>query len=141
MFTQFFDELNIKTNGNKLIKITDKVSQFVDGSKISNGILNISILHTSASLLIQENADDDVQKDLLNFYDKLAPMDNDLYIHNTEGKDDMPAHIKSSLTNSNLTLSIKNNKLALGVWQGIYLFEHRIDQQLRKIFLHILGEK
>jgi len=141
MFTQFFDELNIKTNGNKLIKITDKVSQFVDGSKISNGILNISILHTSASLLIQENADDDVQKDLLNFYDKLAPMDNDLYIHNTEGKDDMPAHIKSSLTNSNLTLSIKKNKLALGVWQGIYLFEHRIDQQLRKIFLHILGEK
>jgi len=141
MFTQFFDELNVKTNGNKLIKITDKVSQFVDGSKISNGILNISILHTSASLLIQENADDDVQKDLLNFYDKLAPMDNDLYIHNTEGKDDMPAHIKSSLTNSNLTLSIKNNKLALGVWQGIYLFEHRIDQQLRKIFLHILGEK
>ena len=141
MFTQFFDELNIKTNGNKLIKITDKVSQFVVGSKISNGILNISILHTSASLLIQENADDDVQKDLLNFYDKLAPMDNDLYIHNTEGKDDMPAHIKSSLTNSNLTLSIKNNKLALGVWQGIYLFEHRIDQQLRKIFLHILGEK
>jgi secondary thiamine-phosphate synthase enzyme len=141
MFTQLFDELNIKTNGNKLIKITDKVSQFVDGSKISNGILNISILHTSASLLIQENADDDVQKDLLNFYDKLAPMDNDLYIHNTEGKDDMPAHIKSSLTNSNLTLSIKNNKLALGVWQGIYLFEHRIDQQLRKIFLHILGEK
>ena len=141
MFTQLFNELNIKTNGNKLIKITDKVSQFVDGSKISNGILNISILHTSASLLIQENADDDVQKDLLNFYDKLAPMDNDLYIHNTEGKDDMPAHIKSSLTNSNLTLSIKNNKLALGVWQGIYLFEHRIDQQLRKIFLHILGEK
>ena len=141
MFTQLFDELNIKTNGNKLIKITDKVSQFVDGSKISNGILNISILHTSASLLIQENADDDVQKDLLNFYDKLAPMDNDLYIHNTEGKDDMPAHIKSSLTNSNLTLSIKNNKLALGVWQGIYLFEHRINQQLRKIFLHILGEK
>jgi secondary thiamine-phosphate synthase enzyme len=141
MFTQFFDELNIKTYGNKLIKITDKVSHFVDGSKISNGILNISILHTSASLLIQENADDDVQKDLLNFYDKLAPMDNDLYIHNTEGKDDMPAHIKSSLTNSNLTLSIKKNKLALGVWQGIYLFEHRIDQQLRKIFLHILGEK
>jgi len=102
--------------------------------------LNISILHTSASLLIQENADDDVQKDLLNFYDKLAPMDNDLYIHNTEGKDDMPAHIKSSLTNSNLTLSIKNNKLALGVWQGIYLFEHRTEIQLRKIFLHILGD-
>jgi secondary thiamine-phosphate synthase enzyme len=141
MFTQFFDDLNIKTNGNKLIKITDKILQFVNHSKISNGLLNISILHTSASLIVQENADDDVQKDLLNFYDKLAPMDNEMYIHNTEGKDDMPAHIKSSLTNSSLTISIKKNKLILGTWQGIYLFEHRIDMQLRKIFLHILGEK
>jgi secondary thiamine-phosphate synthase enzyme len=141
MFTQFFDELNIRTDGNKLIKITDKVLQFADHSKISNGILNISILHTSASLIIQENADDDVQKDLLNFYDKLVPMDDDLYIHNTEGKDDMPAHIKSSLTNSNLTLSVKNSKLILGTWQGIYLFEHRIEQQIRKVFLHLIGQQ
>ena len=141
MFTQSFDELSIKTNASKLIKITDKVSNFVNQSKILNGILNISILHTSASLIIQENADDDVQKDILDFYDKLVPMDENLYIHNTEGKDDMPAHIKSTLTNSNLTLSIKNNKLILGTWQGIYLFEHRIDQQIRKVFLHIIGEK
>jgi secondary thiamine-phosphate synthase enzyme len=141
MFTQFFEELNIKTNGNKLFKITDKVLQFVDRSKILNGILNISILHTSASLIIQENDDDDVQKDLLNFYDKLVPMDNELYIHNTEGKDDMPAHIKSSLTNSNLTISIKNNKLILGTWQGIYLFEHRIETQVRKVFLHLIGQQ
>jgi secondary thiamine-phosphate synthase enzyme len=139
MFTQSFEELSIKTNGNKLIKLTEKVLNFVDRSKISNGILNISILHTSASLIIQENADDDVQKDILNFYDKLVPMDENLYIHNTEGKDDMPAHIKSTLTKSNLTLSIKNNKLILGTWQAIYLFEHKTDQQLRKIFLHILG--
>ncbi len=141
MFTQSFDELSIKTNGSKLIKITEKVSNFVNQSKILNGILNISILHTSASLIIQENADDDVQRDILNFYNKLVPMDEKLYIHNTEGKDDMPAHIKSSLTNSNLTLSIKNNKLILGTWQGIYLFEHRIEQQVRKVFLHIVGEK
>ena len=141
MFTQSFDELSIKTNGNKLIKITVRVSNFVNQSKILNGILNVSILHTSASLIIQENADDDVQKDILNFYDKLVPMDDDLYIHNTEGKDDMPAHIKSTLTNSNLTLSIKNSKLILGTWQGIYLFEHRIEQQIRKVFLHIVGEK
>jgi secondary thiamine-phosphate synthase enzyme len=141
MFTQSFEELNIKTNGNKLIKITEKVLDFVGRSDVSNGIVNISILHTSASLIVQENADDDVQKDLLNFYDKLVPMDNSLYIHNTEGKDDMPAHIKSSLTNSNLTLSIKNSKLILGTWQGIYLFEHRVEQQMRKIFLHLLGEK
>ena len=141
MFTQLFEELSIKTNGNKLIKITKKILNFIDRSKISNGILNISILHTSASLIVQENADDDVQKDILNFYDKLVSMYKDLYIHNTEGKDDMPAHIKSSLTNSNLTLSIKNNKLILGTWQGIYLFEHRIEQQIRKVFLHIIGEK
>jgi secondary thiamine-phosphate synthase enzyme len=141
MFTQSFEELNIKTNGNKLIKITEKVLDFVGRSDVSNGIVNISILHTSASLIVQENADDDVQKDILNFYDKLVPMDNSLYIHNTEGKDDMPAHIKSSLTNSNLTLSIKNSKLILGTWQGIYLFEHRVEQQIRKIFLHLLGEK
>lgn len=141
MFIQYFEELSIKTNGSKLIKITKKVSNFVNQSKILNGILNISILHTSASLIIQENADDDVQKDILNFYDKLVPMDEDLYIHNTEGKDDMPAHIKSTLTNSNLTLSIKNNKLILGTWQGIYLFEHRIEQQVRKVFLHIIGQK
>ena len=141
MFTQSFDELSIKTNGSKLIKITEKVSNFVNHSKILNGILNISILHTSASLIIQENADDDVQKDIINFYDKLVPMDKDLYIHNTEGKDDMPAHIKSTMTNSNLTLSIQNNKLILGTWQGIYLFEHRIEQQIRKVFLHLLGEK
>jgi secondary thiamine-phosphate synthase enzyme len=141
MLFQYFEELSIKTNGSKLIKITQKVSNFVNQSKILNGILNISILHTSASLIIQENADDDVQKDILNFYDKLVPMDKDLYIHNTEGKDDMPAHIKSTLTNSNLTLSIKNNKLILGTWQGIYLFEHRIEQQIRKVFLHIIGEK
>ena len=141
MFTQSFEELSIKTNGNKLIKITEKILNFVDRSEISNGILNISILHTSASLIVQENADDDVQKDILNFYNKLVPMNENLYIHNTEGKDDMPAHIKSTLTSSNLTLSVKNNKLVLGTWQGIYLFEHRIDQQIRKVFLHILGEK
>ena len=140
MFTQLFEELSIKTNGNKLVKITEKILNFTDRSKISNGILNISILHTSASLIVQENVDDDVQKDILNFYNKLVPMDKDLYIHNTEGKDDMPAHIKSSLTNSNLTLSIKNNKLVLGTWQGVYLFEHRINSQVRKIFLHILGK-
>jgi secondary thiamine-phosphate synthase enzyme len=140
MFTQHFEELSVKTNGNKLIKITEKVLNFIDHSRVSNGILNISILHTSASLIIQENADDDVQKDILNFYDKLVPMDQGLYIHNTEGKDDMPAHIKSTLTNSNLTLSIQNNKLILGTWQGVYLFEHRVEQQIRKIFLHILGD-
>jgi len=141
MFIQRFEEITILTNGVKLISLTDSIEKFVKSSEIENGILNLSILHTSASLIIQENADPDVQKDLINFYDKLAPMNNDLYIHSTEGKDDMPAHIKSSLTNTNLTLSVKNFKVQLGTWQGIFLFEHRIHQHKRKIFLHIIGSK
>jgi len=141
MFIQHFEEITILTNGVKLISFTDSIEKFVKSSEIKNGILNLSILHTSASLIIQENADPDVQKDLINFYDKLVPMINDLYIHSTEGKDDMPAHIKSSLTNTNLTLSVKNFKVQLGTWQGIFLFEHRIHQHKRKIFLHIIGSK
>lgn len=141
MFIQRFEEITILTNGVKLISLTDSIEKFVKSSEIENGILNLSILHTSASLIIQENADPDVQKDLINFYDKLAPMNNDLYIHSTEGKDDMPAHIKSSLTNTNLTLSVKDYKVQLGTWQGIFLFEHRLERQKRKVFLHIIGEK
>jgi len=141
MFIQCFEEITILTNGVKLISLTDSIEKFVKSSEIENGILNVSILHTSASLIIQENADPDVQKDLINFYDKIAPMNNDLYIHSTEGKDDMPAHIKSSLTNTNLTLSVKDYKVQLGTWQGIFLFEHRLERQKRKVFLHIIGEK
>jgi len=141
MFTQRFEEITILTNGVKLISLTDSIDQFVKSSEIKNGILNVSILHTSASLIIQENADPDVQKDLINFYDKLAPMNSNLYIHSTEGKDDMSAHIKSSLTNSNLTLSVKDFKVQLGNWQGIFLFEHKLKRQKREVFLHIIGEK
>jgi len=141
MFIQRFEEVIVLTYGAKLILLTDTIEKFIKSSEIKNGVLNVSILHTSASLIIQENADLDVQKDLINFYDKLAPMNNNLYIHSTEGKDDMPAHIKSSLTNTNLTLSIKNFKVLLGTWQGIFLFEHRLEKQKRKVFLHIIGEK
>ena len=97
-------------------------------------------MHTSASLLVQENADPDVQKDLLNFFDKISPMDPKLYIHGCEGPDDMPAHIKTALTATHLTLSIKNKNLILGTWQGIYLFEHRINGQNRTVLVHILGD-
>ncbi len=96
-------------------------------------------MHTSASLIIQENADPDVLYDLNNFFTKLVPMDNNLYKHTTEGKDDMPAHIKSALTNSHLTLSVKDNKIILGTWQGLYLFEHRLENQIRKISYHFIG--
>ena len=97
-------------------------------------------MHTSASLTIQENADSDVLYDLNNFFKKLVPMDNKLYKHTTEGKDDMPAHIKSALTNSHLTLSVKENKIILGTWQGLYLFEHRIKNHTRKISHHFIGK-
>ena len=137
---QEFLNLELNTNGQKLYEFTNKINQWVSDNEFNNGIINISIQHTSASLIIQENADPDVQTDLLNFFNKLVPMDNSLYIHTTEGKDDMPAHIKSALTNNQISLSVKNNELLLGTWQGLYLFEHRIEKQNRLIVLHYLGD-
>ncbi len=138
MKQEFFD-FEIYTNGQKLYDFTEETISWVKKNKFQNGILNLNLQHTSASLIVQENADPDVQTDLINYFDKLAPMDNALYVHNTEGKDDMPAHIKSSLTNNQITLSIKNGELLLGTWQGLYLFEHRLDPQLRRIIFHFLG--
>ncbi len=137
---QEFFNLQINTNGQKLYEFTDQTLDWINENNFKNGILNLSIQHTSASLIIQENADPDVQTDLIKYFDKLAPMDNSLYIHTTEGKDDMPAHIKSALTNNQISLSIKNNELLLGTWQGLYLFEHRLEDQKRSIIHHFLGE-
>ena len=137
---QEFLNLSINTNGQKLYEFTDQTINWIKKSNFKNGILNLSIQHTSASLIVQENADPDVQTDLINYFNKLAPMDNSLYVHTTEGKDDMPAHIKSSLTNNQITMSIKNGDLTLGTWQGLYLFEHRLEPQLRKIVFHFLGD-
>ena len=137
---QKFYNLLINTNGQKLYEFTDKTIQWIIKNNFKNGILNLSIQHTSASLIIQENADQDVQSDLLNYFDKLAPMDNKLYVHTTEGKDDMPAHIKSALTNNQISLSLKDSELLLGTWQGIYLFEHRLEAQKRTIIHHFIGE-
>ena len=137
---QEFLNLSINTNGQKLYEFTDKTINWIKKNDFKNGILNFSIQHTSASLIVQENADPDVQTDLINYFNKLAPMDNSLYVHTTEGKDDMPAHIKSSLTNNQITMSIKNGDLILGTWQGLYLFEHRLEPQVRKIVFHFLGD-
>ena len=137
---QEFLNLELNTNGQKLYEFTNQINQWVSDNEFNNGIINISIQHTSASLIIQENADPDVQTDLINFFNKLVPMDNSLYIHTTEGEDDMPAHIKSVLTNNQISLSVKNNELLLGTWQGLYLFEHRIEKQNRLIVLHYLGD-
>ena len=137
---QIFHEAIIETKGPGLYDFTNQAHDFVKKNKLLNGILNINILHTSASLTIQENADPDVLYDLNNFFKKLVPMDNNLYKHTTEGKDDMPAHIKSALTNSHLTLSVKDGKIILGTWQSLYLFEHRIDSHTRKISHHFIGK-
>ena len=137
---QEFYNLQINTNGQKLYEFTDQTMQWIKDNKFENGIINLSIQHTSASLIVQENADPDVQTDLINYFNNLAPMDDKLYIHNSEGKDDMPAHIKSELTNNQISLSIKNSELLLGTWQGIYLFEHRLKNQKRTIIHHYLGD-
>ena len=137
---QEFYNLQIKTSGQKLYEFTNDTIRWISQNNFKNGVLNLSIQHTSASLIVQENADPDVQKDLINYFDKLVPMDNKLYVHTTEGKDDMPAHIKSTLTNNQISLSVKDNELLLGTWQGIYLFEHRLEDQKRSIIHHFIGE-
>ena len=137
---QEFHNLQINTNGQKLYEFTNQTIEWITKNKFKDGILNLSIQHTSASLIVQENADPDVQTDLLNYFDNMVPMNNKLYTHTTEGKDDMPAHIKSALTNNQISLSIKNNELLLGTWQGIYLFEHRLNPQTRTVIHHFIGD-
>ena len=139
MIQKFFN-LVVNTSGQRLYEITDKTIEWIEKNNFTNGMLNMSIQHTSASLIVQENADPDVKKDLINYFDKLVPMDEKLYIHSSEGKDDMPAHIKSALTNNQISLSIKESKLILGTWQGIYLFEHRLDSHKRTIVHHYIGD-
>ena len=135
---QYSNKIQMTSNGICIKNITQSVNKIVSQSEIKNGIINLSILNTTASLLIQENADPDVLKDIEIFFKKLVSMDEN-YNHSSEGLDDMPAHIKAALTNSNLTLSIIDSSLQLGVWQGIYLFEHRIITKTRTVLVHILG--
>ena len=136
---QYSEKIIVNTNGIYLYEITDTVAAWINKIDGSNGLLNISIQHTSASLLIQENADPKVLEDLINFFLNSVPFNNE-YKHSSEGKDDMPAHIKASLTNSNLTLSILDNKLCLGTWQGIFLFEHRTSKKIRELVFHFIGK-
>ena len=137
---QEFFNLKINTAGQRLYEFTDQTIKWINKNNFKNGMLNLSIQHTSASLIVQENADPDVQTDLINYFNKLVPMNNKLYAHTTEGKDDMPAHIKSALTNNQISLSIKDTELLLGTWQGLYLFEHRLEPQNRTIIHHFIGE-
>ena len=137
---QEFFNLKLSTTGQRLYEFTDQTIQWINKNNFKNGMLNLSIQHTSASLIVQENADPDVQTDLINYFDKLVPMNNKLYVHTAEGKDDMPAHIKSALTNNQISLSIKDSELLLGTWQGLYLFEHRLETQNRTIIHHFIGD-
>ena len=136
---QKFEKINIRTNGINLYEITNNIINWINKINLSSGLLNISIQHTSASLLLQENADPTVLKDLKNYFLQLVPF-NDNYLHKNEGFDDMPAHIKASLTNTNITLSVIDKKLNLGTWQGIFLFEHRTSSKDRFITLHYIGD-
>ena len=135
---QVIEKIIFKTRGSEILNITKAVEDTVQKTDITDGLLNLSILHTSCSLMIQENADSTVMSDITNFLKKIAPEGN--YFHDTEGKDDMPAHLKSLITQSNLTISIKNKKILLGTWQGIFLLEHRYHPKNRELFFHILGE-
>ena len=139
MIQKFFN-LVVNTSGQRLYEITKETIIWIEKNNFTDGILNMSIQHTSASLIVQENADPDVQKDLINYFDKLVPMNENLYIHKSEGKDDMPAHIKSALTNNQISLSIKDNEISLGTWQGIYVFEHRLNPTKRIVLHHFIGE-
>ena len=131
--------VRIQTTGKSLHKITNKVEQIVAESSIDMGLCTIFVRHTSASLVIQENADPDVLRDLANFFAKLVPEDSMRYIHNAEGPDDMPAHIRSALTHTSEQIPVSRGRLVLGTWQGIYLWEHRQRSHNREVVVHISG--
>ena len=133
-------ELIIRTSGQQMYEITKDINAWLNKEQINHGQLTIFIKHTSASLCVQENASEDVIEDILHFFKKLVPENNALYRHNLEGPDDMPAHIKSMLTQTSLTIPVNNKKMNLGTWQGIFLIEHRSSSMQRKINLTLLGE-
>ena len=135
---QVFKKLTFNTSQKNFIEITSDIKRELDTLNMQNGLINISVLHTSCSLLIQENADPSVQLDIKNFLEEIAPEKN--YIHSSEGADDMPAHLKSLLTQTHISLSFKDKKLILGTWQGIFLLEHRVSDKIRQIQLHFIGD-
>lgn len=137
---QHQEMFRIETHGQGLTEFTRDVARVVKNSGIATGLAHVFCRHTSASLLIQENADPDVQRDLLAFFKRLVPDGDPLFVHRAEGPDDMPAHVKSALTQTTLTIPISNGRLLLGTWQGIYLFEHRASPHAREIVVHVMGD-
>ena len=137
---QAFHELTIETRGRGFYEFTREVERWVDEHQFKDGLLTLHLRHTSASLLIQENADPDVRRDLEAFFQRLAPDGDPLFIHTTEGDDDMPAHVRTALTAVNLSIPVRSGRPALGTWQGIYLWEHRTRPHARRVSLHFIGE-
>ena len=140
MLRQQFHELTIATRGRGLYEFTHEIERWIGENKFKDGLVTLHLRHTSASLLIQENADPDVQRDLEAFFKRLVPDGDRLFVHTTEGGDDMPAHIRTALTTVNLSVPVRRGQLALGTWQGIYLWEHRIRPHSRSVTLHFIGE-
>lgn len=137
---QSFHDLTIATRGRGLVDFTEEVESWIAREKLKNGLVTLQLRHTSASLLIQENADPDVRVDLESFFARLVPDGDRIFIHTSEGADDMPAHVRTALTTVNLSLPLRQGRLTLGTWQGIYLWEHRHAPHRRSITLHFIGE-
>jgi len=133
------ERVSFKTEGHQILNITNKIQELVSYHTFKKGLVNLSILHTSASLMLQENASKDVLDDIRTFLSNIVPESSN-YLHNVEGPDDMPAHLKTLITNTNVTMSVVSNELVLGVWQGIYLCEWRKYGQTRSVLVHLLGE-
>jgi secondary thiamine-phosphate synthase enzyme len=140
MLRQSSHEFAVNTNGRGFYEITELLTAWVEESGIKNGLLTLHLRHTSASLLIQENADPDVRRDLEKFFSRLVPDGDRLFVHTAEGEDDMPAHVRTALTSVNLSIPIAGSRMALGTWQGIYLWEHRQQAHARRVAAHIIGE-
>ena len=140
MLHQCLHEFTIRTRGRGLYEFTDEVAAWVSKNALKNGLVTLHLRHTSASLLIQENADPDVRRDLESFFTRLVPDGDPMFIHTAEGDDDMPAHVRTALTAVNLSIPVSGGQLALGTWQGIYLWEHRKAAHSRKIAAHLIGE-
>lgn len=140
MLRQHLDELAIRTRGRGLRMITAEIAQIVSAANVQTGLVTLHLRHTSASLLLQENADPDVRRDLEAFFHRLVPDGDPLFVHTCEGDDDMPAHVRTALTTVNLSIPIANGRMVLGTWQGIYLWEHRTHPHARQLVVHVIGE-
>jgi secondary thiamine-phosphate synthase enzyme len=132
--------LEVPTRGKGLYEITDRIAEWLGRSQARTGLLTVFVQHTSASLLVQENADPDVVRDLNTFFNRLVSEDPKLYLHTSEGPDDMPSHIRAALTLTQISIPVEHGRMALGTWQGVYLFEHRASPHRRHTLLHLIGE-